>query len=429
VTTQSFDDENIFRKTSTQRDAVSKIVKSIASNFCLYGSSRSGKSFIIMYAIIVRASKCKSDHVIVRETLSSARLSIWNGTLPDVMRICFPGLRPTYNKSEYICRLPNGSTIMIAGLDDQRKVERLLGTEYSTIWFNEANQVSYPAVNKLKTRLAQKNELIKRSFFDLNPTKTSSWVYQLFEQKIDPQDGEYLDEPDDFDSYQMNVQGNMENIDEGYIKMLNRLPEAERKRFLEGEYDNTNQGAAVYAFSRDDHIDETAKKLNGTVYCASDFNIEYNSDLLLSRDANCIYVWDEVQICGDTYKKCDELIRKGARGAQVIADSTGKSRSTTGKSNFIIMEEAGFQMAKTRNPYVVDKIANLNRCFTLGMIKIHPKCKKLIRDLTQLEWRKEGELDQKTDPSLSHLVDCLGYACWKFHPLKKDYPGVRIKTS
>jgi len=42
---------------------------------------------------------------------------------------------------------------------------------------------------------------------------------------------------------------------------------------------------------------------------------------------------------------------------------------------------------------------------------------KLIRDLTQLAWDKHGQLDQKTDPSLSHLVDSLAYLVWYLYPL------------
>jgi hypothetical protein len=127
-------------------------------------------------------------------------------------------------------------------------------------------------------------------------------------------------------------------------------------------------------------------------------------------------VWDEIQIPGDTYKKVNEL-KKKTIGGDVISDSTGKNRSTKGRSDHTILREAGFNVIETRNPHVVDKIANLNRCFTLGIIKIHPRCKKLIRDLIQLVWNKHGELDQKTDPSLSHLVDCLAYICWELYPL------------
>jgi hypothetical protein len=309
------------------------------------------------------------------------------------------------------------STIKIAGLDDDKKIERLLGTEYSTLWINESNQVSYGAVNKLKTRLAQKNALRKLTFYDLNPTKTSSWVHQLFEQKVNPQDGEYLHNPDNYMSIQMNIQGNLENVDEDYLALLESMPEKERQRFLYGTYDDSNNDAAVYAFSDADHISTSAVKLTGSVWVGSDFNIDYNSDVLCSQHGAGLYVWGESQIPGDTYKKCDSLNRKGAAGASIVCDSTGKARRTSGTSDHQILRDAGFNVVHFQNPSVIDKINNLNRCFTLGLVKVHPDCKKLIRDLKQLVWDKHGQLDQKKDPSLSHLVDSLAYLCWKLYPI------------
>jgi phage terminase large subunit len=398
-------------------------VTSDAKNICFYGSSRSGKSFLIMRILLIRASKTPlSDHLIVRETFSSAKASIWQKTLPDVLRICFPELSVSFNNTDYVVTLSNGSTIKIAGLDDQKKIERLLGTEYSSLWYNESNQIPLPAVNKLKTRLAQKNKLKKMAYFDLNPTKTSSWTYQLFEEKVNPQDGEMLSDPDNYLSVQMNVQSNIGNIDDGYIEMLEGMPEAERKRFLDGEYDDSNQGKAVYAFNKEDHVTEDAKRQHGSVFIGSDFNIDWNSDVLSSMTNDHLMVWDEVQIAGDTFKKADALKRKGAIGASIIADSTGKARRTSGKSDHIILKEAGFHIVHTINPLVIDKIANLNRAFTLGIIRIHPRCKKLIRDLTQLVWDKHGQLDQKTDPSLSHLVDSLAYLVWCKYPLMDKKP-------
>ena len=412
-----------FKKTLAQIKAVESIVSSDAKNICIEGGSRAGKSFEIMREFIVRASKVAgSEHLICRETFNSAKRSIWLKTMPDVLAICFPDLLYSFKRSDgiYYLELSNRSKIYIAGLDDQRKIERLLGTEYSTLWFNESNQMSFSAVNKLKSRLAQKNKLVNKAYFDLNPTKTSSWVYQVFHQKVNPQDGEMLPDPDNYLVIKMNPWDNLENIDEDYMKVLEALPEKEKLRFLSGEYDKDNSGAAVYAFNKDEHVTELAKRLEGTDYVGSDFNIDYNSDVIASQHANGIYVWGEIQIAGDTFKKCDELKRKGVSGATVVCDSTGKARRTSGKSDHIILKNAGFKVVYKTNPAVVDKIANLNRCFTLGLIKINPKCKKLIRDLTQLEWNDKQQLDQKSDPSLSHLVDSLAYLCWSLYPLSSN---------
>lgn len=412
-----------FRKTEAQKKAVKEIINSSAMNFCLEGGSRAGKTFEIMREIIIRAAKeSHSDHIIVRETFNSAKRSIWLKTMPDVFRICFPFLSHKYMRSDgiYYCEIANCSKVYIAGLDDNAKLERLLGTEYSTIWFNESNQIPFPAVSKLKTRLAQKNGLKKVCYYDLNPTKTTSWVYQVFHQRVNPQDGEMLSDPQNYHVIKMNPQDNIENLDADYLKILEALPEKEKLRFLKGEYDSDNTGAAVYAFS-DDHISESAIRLVGTDYVGSDFNIAHNSDVLASQHAHGIHIWDEVQITGDTFKKVDELKRKGAVGATVVSDSTGANRRTSGKSDHLILREAGFNVIQTHNPSVKDKINNLNRCFTLGLIKIHPRCKKLIRDLKQTVWDKHEQLDQRTDPSLTHLVDSLAYLCWRLYPLRATH--------
>lgn len=423
---KSFSPKVGFKKTPAQINSVKQINESGCIDICFEGGSRSGKSFEIMRQFIVRASKApNSEHLICRETFNSCKRSIWLKTMPDVFRIAFPDLSYEQKRSDgiYYAQLPNNSKIYISGLDDEKKLERLLGTEYSTLWINETNQVPFKAIAKLKSRLAQKNELTKKTYYDLNPTKTSSWVYMVFHQKVNPEDGEMLPNPEDYLVIRMNPRDNIENIDKDYIKALSSLPEKEKLRFLEGEYDKENSGAAVYAFNKDEHVSTDAEKLPGEDFVGSDFNIEYNSDVLVSRHSNGINVWDEVQIAGDTYKKCDELKRKKVTGATVLCDSTGKNRSTKGKSDHIILKEAGFNVKYKTNPHVTDKIANLNRCFTLGLIKIHPRCKKLIRDLIQLSWKKDGELDQSSDPSLSHLVDGLAYLCWNLYPIKAVQPS------
>jgi len=408
-----------FQKTNKQKEVVKEIVSSSAKNIMLFGSARSGKTVLAVYMLCIRSVKCRSNHVIVRNTFNSAKNSIWMNTLPWVLVNAFPDLPTRWDRTNYIVEFSNGSTIRVAGLDSGDKLERLLGLEFSSILVEECNQVPWIAVERLKTRLAEKNILTKKVFYTQNPTKTSSAYYQAFEQSIDPADGVALDDDvkGDYLSIKMNIQGNLENVDADYVRMLSKLPEKERKRFLDGEYDADNSGAAVYAFDRDEHVSEEAEKLGGTDWVGSDYNIQFNSDVIASQHGDGIFVYDEIQIEGDTYKKADELKKKGVKGASIAGDSTGKNRSTKGRSDYIILQDAGFDVKKTRNPAVIDKIANLNRCFCLGMIKIHPRCKKLIRDLTQLVWDKHGQLDQKTDPSLSHLVDSLAYLVWYLYPL------------
>jgi hypothetical protein len=112
---------------------------------------------------------------------------------------------------------------------------------------------------------------------------------------------------------------------------------------------------------------------------------------------------------------CHELTRRGYVG-QVIPDSTGKNRKTSGRSDHLILVDNGLTVLPTRNPFVTDRVNNVNRLLAENRVKIDPKCKKLINDLEKVSW-KNNELDQKTDKYLTHISDALGYGLFKLNPI------------
>ena len=154
----------MFVKTEKQRIALD-LLGSDPKYTLLYGGSRSGKSFIIIYAIIHRALRVAgSRHLIVRFAFNHAKQSLWHDTIPKVLSLCFPGVNPVLNKSVWFIEFGNGSQIWLGGLDDKDRTEKVLGNEYATIFINEASQVSYQSYSILLTRLAQKTELKNRIY-------------------------------------------------------------------------------------------------------------------------------------------------------------------------------------------------------------------------------------------------------------------------
>jgi PBSX family phage terminase large subunit len=380
----------------------------------LYGGSRSGKTFILCYAVIVRACKTKSRHCILRLQFNHAKRALWLDTLPKVFSICFPELEYKTNNTDYYITLPNGSEIWVGGLDDKKRVEKILGNEYSTLYFNECSEIPLSSINIALTRLAEKNSLKKKVFYDENPPSKKHWSYWLFIRHFHPEAEESV-EAGDYVSMVMNPADNLENIDPEYIKnVLNKLPEKERMRFMSGEFTEDDDGTAYYAFDRDKHVSEDARLRVGTVYAGMDFNVDPMTCTLVQYSDGQWQVIDEIFLRNsDTYKMCDELVKRGYRGARVIPDSTGKNRKTSGRSDFQILEGAGFDIMTTRNPFVKDRINNANRLFTSNKIKINPRCRKLINDLEKVVWKDE-KLDQKGDNKLlTHISDSLSYALWK----------------
>ena len=223
-------------KTLKQVEAV-KLLSSESKHILLYGGSRSGKTFILCYALLVRALKCKSRHVILRKHFNHVKQAIWLDTIPKVFDIAFPGLKSKckWDKSDWYISLPNGSEVWIGGLDDDERSEKILGKEYSTIYFNECSEISYSSRNIALTRLAEKNILKKKAYYCENPPRKTHWSYKLFKEGVDLE-GDPIEQKL-YSNMLMNPYDNLENIDQDYIKHnLETLPPLMRKRFLEGEF-------------------------------------------------------------------------------------------------------------------------------------------------------------------------------------------------
>lgn len=330
------------------------------------------------------------------------------------MSICFPELKYSLNKTDWFVTLPNGSVIWFGGLDDKARAEKILGMEFSTIYFNEASELDYSAIQIAISRLAEKNKLKKRIWFDFNPPEKTHWSYWLFIKKLNPIDNEPLSEPNIYGHLLMNPRDNLDNIDEGYLQILERMPERDRERFLEGKFSDASDGSAYYAFDQEKHI-QPVERVFGQIYIGMDFNVNPMTAIVASIVNGEIHVFDEVFLeNSDTLKMAHYLKNKGYMGS-VAPDSTGKNRKTSGMSDFQILKNNGFTILSTYNPFVVDRVNNINRLFNDGKIKINPRCKKLINDLNKVSW-KNNKLDQKTDTSLTHISDCLGYLAWKLYP-------------
>lgn len=228
-----------FKHTDKQNEAIRVLAS--ADEAGLFGGSRSGKTFIILRAIVIRACKAKSRHLIARFRFNHAKTSIWYDTLPKVLDLCFPELKVKWNKADWFVEFPNGSQIWLGGVDDKERVEKILGNEYSTIYLNECSQIAYDAVTTLQTRLAENSGLALRMWYDFNPPSKKHWTYRYFVEGINPDDLKKMEAKIPF--LIMNPADNLANLPPSYLKRLERLPKRQRDRFLEGKFTLDTEGA------------------------------------------------------------------------------------------------------------------------------------------------------------------------------------------
>ena len=236
---------DMFRYTEMQKRVLAAAGGS-ARNLMLYGGSRSGKSFALSCALVVRALKSPgSRHAVIRRHFNAVHASIGLDTLPKVLRLRFSGVACVYRRSEGLFRFANGSEIWLIGLDDELRAEKILGQEFSTIYFNECSELDYSSVQTALTRLAQNSPgLVNRAFYDCNPPGRGHWTYRVFIEKTDPATRRPLNAPENYLALQVNPGDNRENLPPGYIEnTLANLPERQKERFLRGEWSDDTEGA------------------------------------------------------------------------------------------------------------------------------------------------------------------------------------------
>lgn len=256
VRTQDFD-------LNARQEAANSLLASAARHILLRGGSRSGKTFLLCRAVIIRALKApRSTHTIVRKHFNHLKHSVIYDTMPTVARLCFPGLKVHLDKSDWFHELPNGSKIIYGGLDDAERTEKILGQEHATIYLNECSQISYGARNKLVTRLAQKavipatKELLPlKAYYDCNPPGKGHWTYSLFIKHIEPQSRSKLERAAQYATMQLNPKDNEKNLPDGYIDELMALPAKDRMRFLQGEFQDQIDGA-LWDIDKIEHVSE-----------------------------------------------------------------------------------------------------------------------------------------------------------------------------
>lgn len=242
--------------TPKQREA-NRLLGSSARNIMLRGGSRSGKTFLLVRAIIQRALNApESRHVIFRFRFNHAKTSVWSDTIPKVLKLCFPALRVRFDKTDFYVELPNGSQVWIAGLDDKERVEKILGQEYATLYFNESSQIPWGSVEMAMSRLAQlcplapeiatargRAYLALKAYFDCNPPSKLHWSYQLFRLKLKPGTKEALPNPDTYVEMKVNPADNADNLPSEYFEVLASMSAAKRLRFEAGEWASEVNGA------------------------------------------------------------------------------------------------------------------------------------------------------------------------------------------
>lgn len=158
------------------------------------GQGRSGKTLLIVTHLFRRALKYPgTNHAIFRNTLASAIDGVWAITVKEVIQNFFPVLPYMegfkINESTHEIVFPNRSRIVLKGLDNKDRVQKLLSTQFATVFFDEAHLISYEHFGLLMTRMPQPLDADYRVqvICAANWAPKTHWLKTFFSDGLNPE--------------------------------------------------------------------------------------------------------------------------------------------------------------------------------------------------------------------------------------------------
>jgi hypothetical protein len=219
-----------------------KLCKTDAKYILAFGGRRASKSFGCNFYIANRALLVGgSRHYIFRLRRNKVLECTWEQSWYEMMKVCFPNIlsQPKkkwwWDRQKSMLTFYNNSKVWFLGLEEVCGSESSLGTDASTMLFEECSEILYSQFDVVKGSLAQNCGLSRKFLFNMNPPKRSHWTYKLFMEKKDPKTGEELTDPENYQWLRMNPVDNP-HLSQDYIQELKKMTGDSLKRFYYGDF-------------------------------------------------------------------------------------------------------------------------------------------------------------------------------------------------
>jgi hypothetical protein len=371
---------------------------------------RGGKTFVANAKLIQKASTVPGSlSWYIGPTLDEARELFYD----EVLKLLEPGGYVAHkNGTSLTIRLTNGSVMRGQSAD---KAKRGRGVDLAVFdEFAHWDAFDYVWQQEVRPALSDKEG---DAFFITTP-KGYNHAYDLYMRGL--QGGEWS-------SYQWTTaQGGQVSDGELDAARAELDPRVYRQEY-EASFE-TMQGRVYDNFDRVANVEEV-EDTGAEILVGMDFNVNPMSAVVAVRAADECHILDSLEILtSNTEEMAAELrARYSDRTVIVCPDPSGKARKTSAPvsvTDFTILERAGFEVRSPRKaPPVVDRINNTQSMLLSGderrRVKIHPRCKALIRGMDGLTY-KEGTSQVDKTLGLDHICDAADYLLWQEFNVLED---------
>jgi phage terminase large subunit len=238
-----------FKPLTRQSEALKFLSADSQVETILYGGAAGGGKTMLgcMWQILRRLKYPGTRSLIGRAKLDTLKKTTMNTFFQVAADI---GLRAgedySYNQQSHIIKFSNGSEIILADLflyPSDPHFQDLGGLELTDVFLDEATEISEKAYSVVCSRIRYKlNEfnLKPKILLTCNPAK--GWIYNQFYLPYKNQNlPEHL-------AFVQALPGDNIHLPEAYVTSLSRLPEADRKRLLEGDWEFDNSSDRLYLY-------------------------------------------------------------------------------------------------------------------------------------------------------------------------------------
>ena len=373
-----------------------------------YGGAGSAKSYSIAQKIIIRCCSERIKILVCRRygtTLRNTCFSLFKEILEKWQLTKLVRAK----ESDFSITFPNGSQIIMVGLDEETKLLSL--NDIGTIWVEEAFEVPKDIVEQLNLRMRSKN-VNQQIIMSWNPISINSWLYD-FVEKNPPENSKKI-----HSTFKDNPFLSKEYI-EALEEMKVRNP-AKARIYYYGEYGVNPEGLVITNWRKEEFdaielasfgyehrcgmdlgwidksaiIDTLYDRANKTIYVFNEF---YKSGCQLSELANAIKAM-QLQKCKISVDAAEPRSIQYFRQEGINANACAKGKDSV-KAGLMFLQD--------------------------HLIIVHPKCKNFITELENFSYVKSkvtGEYTEDTTHEWSHAIDACRYA------YSDIYTNTKLKT-
>lgn len=366
------------------------------------GSAGSGKSHFVVQKLIVKACRSKRKICMCRRYGSTIANSIWDLTKQILGQFKLLD-KCSINKSERSITLPNGSMIIMLGLDDEQKLLSINGI--TDFFIEEIFECDNNIIDQIDLRLRSKASNLQ-IYGAFNPISPHHWLFEFCEGDKRPNSFFY-----DRSTYKNNP-----FLPEEYIKSLESLyvrnPNKARI-FCDGNWGVDVEGLVFgknTEFVEGLDVNELLKNPKLEVRIGSDAGVVDPSTIavtLYDKDNQTIYLIDEWYLRGATLDDhYQAILDLGIHKQKIYVDSADARLVSYLKSKGINVKGAikGKGSVEARISFLLNH----------KIIVLKDRCPNATVEFENFSWVKDkqtGKFSEKTTHEWSHLCcDALGYA-------------------